>query len=111
MSETVAQLAERIVLAFDAPLVTAARQHRVKVSIGAAVYPGDGRTADELLSNSHLAFCRAKATRRGRHVVFESAIRQELESRLTLEAELALAAQRNNSNCSFSRRFVSRMGV
>lgn len=95
MSGTVAQLAERIALAFNAPLATAARQHRVKVSIGAAVYPGDGRTAEELLSNSHLAFCRAKATRRGGHVVFESTIRQELESRLTLEAELALAAERN----------------
>ena len=71
------------------------RLHRVKVSIGAAVYPGDGGTADELLSNSHLAFCRAKATRRGGHVMFESTIRQELESRLTLEAELARAVERN----------------
>ncbi|QWG17139.1 EAL domain-containing protein [Bradyrhizobium sediminis] len=95
LSETAAQLAERIALAFDAPLATGGRQHRVKVSIGAAVHPGDGRTAEELLSNGHLAFCRAKATRRGRHVVFESAIRRELESRLTLEAELVLAAERN----------------
>jgi diguanylate cyclase (GGDEF)-like protein len=95
LSETAAQLAERIALAFDTPLATAGRQHRVKVSIGAAIYPGDGRTAEELLSNSHLAFCRAKATKRGGHVVFEGAIRRELESRLTLEAELALAAERN----------------
>ncbi|QWG24975.1 EAL domain-containing protein [Bradyrhizobium sediminis] len=93
--ETAAQLAERIALAFDAPLATAGRQHRIKVSIGAAIYPGDGRTAEELLSNSHLAFCRAKATKRGGHVVFEGAIRRELESRLTLEAELVLAAERN----------------
>ena len=95
MTETVAQLSERIARAFDVPLLAGTRQHRVRVSIGAAVYPDGGRTADELLANSHLAFCRAKATRRGSYVIFENAIRQELEARLTLEAELALAAERN----------------
>jgi len=95
MTEAVAQFSERMALMFGMPLMVGTRQHRLKASIGAAVYPGDGRTADELLSNSHLAFCRAKATRRGGHVVFESAIRQELESRLTLEGELASAVERN----------------
>jgi diguanylate cyclase (GGDEF)-like protein len=95
MTETIAQLAERIGSAFNTPLLAGTRQHRVKVSIGASCYPDGGRTADELLSNSHLAFCRAKATRRGSYVIFENAIRQELEGRLTLEAELALAVERN----------------
>ncbi|MDO9563900.1 MAG: EAL domain-containing protein [Bradyrhizobium sp.] len=94
MTETVAQFSERIALTFATPLLVGTRPHRLKASIGAACYPGDGHTAEELLSNSHLAFCRAKATRRGGHVVFENAIRKELESRLTLEAELAQAADR-----------------
>ncbi len=93
--ETVARLCERIALAFDSPLFAATRQHRVRVSIGAAVYPAGGRSADELLANSHLAFCRAKATRRGSYVMFENAIRQELEARLTLEAELERAAEQD----------------
>ena len=92
--ETAAQLSERIARAFNRPLLAGPRQHRVRVSIGAAVYPRDGGNADELLANSHLAFCRAKATRRGSYVIFENAIRQELEARLTLEAELVLAAER-----------------
>lgn len=95
MTETAAQFSERIALTFATPLLVGTRLHRLKASIGAAVYPDDGRTAEELLSNSHLAFCRAKATRRGGHVIFESAIRQELESRLTLEAELAHAVEGN----------------
>jgi diguanylate cyclase (GGDEF)-like protein/PAS domain S-box-containing protein len=95
MTETVAQLAERISLTFNTPLLTGDRLHRVKVSIGVGIYPGGGMTADELLGNSHLAFCRAKATRDGRHVLFESSIREEMESRLTLEAELVRAADRN----------------
>jgi predicted signal transduction protein with EAL and GGDEF domain len=95
LHEAVAEFAERIVHAFDKPLLTGPRQHRIKVSIGAAVHPRDGTTADELLSNGHLAFCRAKATRRGGHVVFENSIRHELEARLTLEAELARAVERH----------------
>ena len=95
MTETVAQLSERIALAFNTPLLTGTREHRVKVSIGVAVYPGGGQTVDDLLGNSHLAFCRAKAMKRGSHVLFESSIRQELEARLTLEAELARAAEQN----------------
>jgi diguanylate cyclase (GGDEF)-like protein/PAS domain S-box-containing protein len=92
-SESVAQFAERVARSFDRPLAAGAREHRVIVSIGVAVYPEAGRTADELLSNGHLAFSRAKATRRGGYVMFESAIRQELEARLTLEAEIARAVE------------------
>ncbi|MDA9492030.1 EAL domain-containing protein [Bradyrhizobium sp. CCBAU 11361] len=90
--EPIVEFAERIALAFEAPLATGTRQHRVRISIGVAVYPDGGHNADDLLSNGHLALSRAKATRRGSHVIFESAIRQELENRLTLESELALAA-------------------
>jgi len=93
--ESVSHFAEQIAAGFDEPLLAGNREHRVRVSIGAAVFPGDGHTADELLSNAHLALSRAKATRRGGHVLFEDQIRRELETRLTLETELALAAERD----------------
>ncbi|PIT00194.1 histidine kinase [Bradyrhizobium nitroreducens] len=92
--EPIAAFADRIAQAFEAPLATGTRQHRVRISIGVSVHPEGGHNADELLSNGHLALSRAKATRRGSHVLFEAAIRQELENRLTLESELALAADR-----------------
>lgn len=94
VGESIAAFAERIAQAFEAPLAAGTRQHRVGISVGVAVYPEGGQTADDLLSNGHLALSRAKATRRGSHVIFESAIRQELENRLTLESELALAVER-----------------
>jgi len=93
-SEPIAEFAERIARAFETPLATGARQHRVRISIGVAVHPDGGRNADDLLGNGHLALTKAKLTRRGSHVIFESAIRQELENRLTLKSELALAADR-----------------
>src|SRR5207248_9648873 len=93
-AETVKQFCARISAAFDSPLPAGTRQHRVNVIIGVAVHPEGGRTADELLGNGHLALCRAKAARRGGYIIFENSIRQELEARLTLEAELALAIER-----------------
>ncbi len=95
IGQNVSRFAGQIGAGFDEPLLAGTRHLRVRVSIGAAVFPSDGRTAAELLSNSHMALSRAKATRRGGHVLFEDSIRRELETRLTLEAELALAAERN----------------
>jgi len=87
--------AEQIGASFHAPLLAGNREHRVRVSIGTTVFPGGGCTADELLSNSQMALGRARATQRGSYVLFEDSIRRDLETRLTLEAELALAANRN----------------
>jgi diguanylate cyclase (GGDEF)-like protein/PAS domain S-box-containing protein len=94
-AEPIAEFADRIARAFELPLAAGTRQHRVRISVGIAVYPDGGRNVDDLLSNAHLALCRAKMTRRGSHVIFESTIRQELENRLTLESELAQAADHN----------------
>jgi diguanylate cyclase (GGDEF)-like protein len=78
----VSEFAERIVEAFDRPLFAGSRERRIKISTGVAVYPENGRNADELLSNGHLAFCRAKGPRRGGHVMFDNSMRQELEARV-----------------------------
>lgn len=95
IGQNVSRFAERIGAGFDEPLLAGTRHLRIRISIGAAVFPSDGQTAAELLSNSHMALSRAKATSRGGHVLFEDSIRRELETRLTLEAELVLAAERN----------------
>jgi diguanylate cyclase (GGDEF)-like protein/PAS domain S-box-containing protein len=95
VTPAITALSERIQFAFDTPLSAGSRQHRVKVSIGIAVFPRDARTADELLGNGHLAMHRAKTTRRGGHLKFERTIRDELEARLTLDAELARAVERS----------------
>lgn len=86
--------AEQIGASFHAPLLAGDREHRVRVSIGATVFPGGGSTVDEMLSNSHMALSRARAIQRGSHVLFEDSIRRDLETRLTLEAELVLAVNR-----------------
>jgi len=91
---SVRNYAEQIGASFHAPLTAGNREHRVMVSIGATVFPGGGSTADEMLSNSHMALSRARASQRGGHVLFEDSIRRDLEKRLTLEAEMTFAVIR-----------------
>lgn len=95
VTESIDHLAKRVAASFETPLIAGNRSHRVKVSIGAAVFPASGSNADELISNGHLALRRAKTLKRGDYVLFEASIRQEIEARLTLEAELTLAVERD----------------
>jgi len=89
-------LADRTCRTFDdATFSVGENDLRVNVSIGVATYPDHCVTADELFGNADLALYRAKATGRGRQVTFTHAIRDEVEARLTLEAELGHAIERN----------------
>jgi diguanylate cyclase (GGDEF)-like protein/PAS domain S-box-containing protein len=90
------KLAERTSLAFsEIPFSIGSRQLRINVSIGVAIYPTDCVTAEELLGNADLALYQAKTTGRGKCVFFERAIRDKLESRLSLETELERALERD----------------
>ncbi len=99
-------LSERISLASSQPLFSVgAREVHVNVSIGIAVYPKDGGTEDELLGNADLALYKAKAAGRGGHVFFERRIRDELESRLSLEGDLNQATVRNEFELFYQPQF------
>jgi diguanylate cyclase (GGDEF)-like protein/PAS domain S-box-containing protein len=90
------KLAEEICHAFaERPFAVASREQVITASGGIAVFPKDCRGPDDLLGNAHLALYRAKSVRRGSHFVFHHRLRQELESRTRLEAELAHAIERN----------------
>ena len=93
--ERAKSLSQRTSLAFSqTDFSIGARQLRVNVSIGVAVYPRDCDTAEELLGNADLALYQAKAVGRGGYVFFERGIRDELESRMSLEADLSRAVDR-----------------
>ena len=96
------KLAQRIALAFrKLAFFIGERDVRINASIGVAIYPDYGATADELFGNADLALYRAKAAGRGRHIFFERAIRDELEARLSMEAELARAVENNELELFF----------
>lgn len=75
-------------------LVVAGNRFNVKCSIGVALYPRDCDDVQQLFANADLAMFRAKAAGKGRHLFFNRAIRDELEKRLSLTAELERASAR-----------------
>jgi len=65
----------------------------VEASIGFALAPHDGETAEELMSNADLALYRAKRGRGGVPCRFSADLRAEVILRRTLDTELRLALQ------------------
>ncbi len=65
----------------------------VSASIGIAVFPTDGMTAQELLQHADMAMYRAKAAGRGQHAFFEEAMNDEAQQRLVLDRELRQALE------------------
>jgi diguanylate cyclase (GGDEF)-like protein/PAS domain S-box-containing protein len=76
------------------PMSVGPRELRVRVSLGLAVAPRDGKTPEELLGNADMALYRAKLAGRSRCVAFDRAMREQLEKRASLEEALASAAER-----------------
>ncbi len=75
-----------------------------------AIYPDYGVTADELFGNADLALYRAKAAGRGKHIFFERAIRDEVESRLSIEAELAQAVENEEFELFYQPQVILKDG-
>jgi diguanylate cyclase (GGDEF)-like protein/PAS domain S-box-containing protein len=87
-------LCERMSYAFGRMALSAgAPQFHLTCSIGVAVYPKDCATADELLGNADLALHKAKASGRGKYVFFDRGLRNELETRVSLERQLERAVE------------------
>jgi diguanylate cyclase (GGDEF)-like protein len=68
---------------------------RTSVSIGIAIAPQDGTTADDLLMASDLALYAVKANGRGTHKFYERSMNEEVEVRRQIENDLREAVERN----------------
>jgi diguanylate cyclase (GGDEF)-like protein/PAS domain S-box-containing protein len=83
---------ERIANLFERPLELEDSVYEVSVSIGMAVFPGDGDEATALLHSAELALYQAKqeppTNRRGRIGMFTPALNAALQRRFTLEARI-----------------------
>lgn len=76
---------------FQQPFVIDGQQALIGTSIGIAIAPQDGVTADVLLKNADLALYRAKQDGRGVFRFFESALNDEAQARRQTEIDLRLA--------------------
>jgi diguanylate cyclase (GGDEF)-like protein/PAS domain S-box-containing protein len=86
-------MAQRCIDAVGAPIVIGGREHVVAMSIGITLR-SEQATASELLQEADLAMHAAKVLGRGRHEVFDSAMRVRSDERVQLESDLRLALER-----------------
>ena len=84
-------VAEKIRLALAKPFSIEGQQYNVSGSIGVTLLPKYGQTADDLLREADTAMYRAKKAGRNRTAFFEMTMQAEVEERLAIERDLALA--------------------
>jgi diguanylate cyclase (GGDEF)-like protein/PAS domain S-box-containing protein len=94
-------VAERVVRAFADPVRAAGRELFVDVSVGAAMYPDHGTSAEALAAHADSAMYRAKDGGGSRAAMFEPAMETESARRLVLENELRHAIARGELRLLF----------
>jgi diguanylate cyclase (GGDEF)-like protein len=90
-----AALAKRAAEAFASPFAIQGQNIRVTASVGVAVAPDNGVTADELMRHADIALYEAKNRGRNRAVLFSAEMAQEVEYRRSIELALRSALETN----------------
>ena len=95
----------RLVEAAAQPLEFDGQSTQIGVSIGVALSPHDGGTADDLLRNADLALYKAKTDGRGTFRFFQREMDEETRARRSLELDLRSALARDEFVLHFQPRF------
>ncbi|PDT03887.1 bifunctional diguanylate cyclase/phosphodiesterase [Rhizobium chutanense] len=95
------KLAADIIDEFAAEMDTARDPTAVGVSLGIALFPRDGRTAEELCNNADTALYRVKHDGRGRACFFDAEMDEAARNRRQIESDLRHAITRNQLNVSY----------
>ncbi|MGE3148782.1 MAG: putative bifunctional diguanylate cyclase/phosphodiesterase, partial [Pseudorhodoplanes sp.] len=88
------KLAETVVEVIMRPYSIDGYQIRSSASVGIAIGPHDGRSADDLLVAADLALYAVKAGNRGTHKFYQSSMNKELNERRQIELGLREAIER-----------------
>lgn len=94
-------LAQRLIDALAEPFLLNGQNIYAGASIGVALYPSDGTHAEALQSNAEAAVHQAKTLGRGTLCFFSSEMSSRAKRRLTLDAELRRAIERDELRLHF----------
>jgi diguanylate cyclase (GGDEF)-like protein/PAS domain S-box-containing protein len=103
-------VAEQVFKALAAPFTIAGNEHFLTASIGIAVYPADGASADKLLRNADTAMYRAKDSGRGCYAYFEKQMTVAARRRVELERELRRAIENGEFSLCYQPKLDLRTG-
>jgi diguanylate cyclase (GGDEF)-like protein len=100
-------IARRMLDELAAPEHIGSQEVRISASVGIAVHPDDGATADALLQHADLAALHAKRIGQGRLQPFRRAMGKAAARRFTLEAELRGALARDELSVAYQPRVAA----
>ena len=103
-------VAEHVLRSLATPFIIAGNEHFLSASIGIALYPEDGKSAEDLLRNADTAMYRAKEGGRGRFVYFEERMNVAAVARVNLERDLRRAIDRNEFSLRYQPQLDLRTG-
>ncbi|MFD2365581.1 EAL domain-containing protein [Pseudoduganella sp. GCM10020061] len=92
---TMQELADTLMARLSEPITLEGRDFYLGPVIGVSVFPSDGDSADELYGRAHSARNRARDEGGDTVQFFSSTTHSDLEQRLTVEAQLRRALERN----------------
>ncbi|MCE4557220.1 putative bifunctional diguanylate cyclase/phosphodiesterase [Roseateles cellulosilyticus] len=101
---------EALLQVVEVPVKADGRALSVTPSIGVAVFPDDGRLADELIQHADTAMYRAKAKGRATYQFFESSLAETAYADIVLEDELAQGLTRNEFELFFQPQVEATTG-
>ena len=91
----VGRVSQKLITALAAPFVIGGREYRVTASIGVSIYPDDGKDPETLLKHADIAMYRAKERGRNAYEFYSAHISSGSLERLSLEAGLRRALERD----------------
>lgn len=91
--DTGESVTQRIAQTFEDPFINKGQTVRVTASVGLAIAPDDGATADELMRHADIALYEAKSQGRDRAVYFSTKMAEEVEHRRSIELDLRAALE------------------
>ena len=97
----VEEVAQKLLLAVQAPVDVDGRPLTVTPSIGIAMYPGDGGSPDDLIRHADTAMYLAKARGRAHYRFFDPSMASLAYAALVMEGELAHALERHEFELYF----------
>jgi diguanylate cyclase (GGDEF)-like protein len=97
-------IAEKMLKSISAPMILSEHQVSVEASIGAAVYPEDGRELPDLVESARCAMQQAKSIHGGKLVRYSEQLTFDVAGNSSLAAELRTAVRNNQFELHYQPR-------
>jgi diguanylate cyclase (GGDEF)-like protein/PAS domain S-box-containing protein len=94
-------VAQKVLEAFERPVVIDGREFHLSASVGVSVFPEDGQDAEILIDNADVAMYRAKRLGGNAYQSFARGMSEDTKRRVELETELRSAIGRNELHLEY----------